>query len=59
MNNDDWYEELMNAQLELSDAQGRRFTAALVLLLANHIAEPQALRGCLRAARAVATEENA
>ena len=57
--NDDWYEDLMNAHSGLSDAQSRRLDAALVLLLANQIADPPALRDCLQAARAaVLAQEN-
>jgi hypothetical protein len=56
---DDWYEELMNAHRGLCDARSRRLDAALVLLLANRIADPLALRECLDAARrAVLTPEN-
>ena len=56
---DDWYEELMNAHRGLSDAQSRRLDAALVLLLANRIADPSALRRCIDDARAaVLTQEN-
>jgi hypothetical protein len=56
--NDDWYEELMNAHRGLAGAQSQRLDALLVLLLANQIADLPALRGCLRAARAVLTQEN-
>ena len=56
---DDWYEELMNAHLGLSDAENQRLDAALVLLLATHIADAATLRTCLQAARAAAqTQEN-
>jgi hypothetical protein len=55
---DDWYEDLMNAHRGLSDAQGQRLDAALVLMLANRVADLPALRECLQAARtAVLTEE--
>jgi hypothetical protein len=57
---DDWYEDLMNAHLELSDAQIRRLDAALILLLANEVADLAALRNCLFAARqAVLGQERA
>lgn len=49
---DDWYEELMNAHKGLSEAQSRRFDAALVLLLANLVNDPHLLRRCLADARA-------
>jgi hypothetical protein len=55
---DDWYEELMNAHRGLCDARSRRLDAALVLLLANRLADLPALRECLDAARrAVLTQE--
>jgi hypothetical protein len=57
---DDWYEQLMNAHDGLSEAQSRRFDAALVLLLTNRIADLPALRSYIDAARAAAlTRENA
>jgi hypothetical protein len=49
---DDWYEQLMNAHQGLTDAQSRRLDAALVLMLANRVADPPALGGCIDAARA-------
>ena len=50
----------MNAHHGLSDAQSRRLDAALVLLLANRIADLSTLRGCIDAARAAALpQENA
>ncbi|HEU5137523.1 MAG TPA: DUF2783 domain-containing protein [Steroidobacteraceae bacterium] len=48
---DDWYEELVNAHQGLSDTQGQRLDAALVLLLANQVADLPALRACLHDAR--------
>ena len=55
---DDWYEELMNARRGLSDAQSQRLDAALVLLLANRIADLPVLRDLVDAARvAVLTQE--
>jgi hypothetical protein len=56
--NDDWYEELMNTHAGLSDTQGRRLDAALVLLLANRVADLAALRECLEAARVAVSREN-
>ena len=55
---DDWYEELMSARRGLSDAQSQRLDAALVLLLANRIADLSVLRDLVDAARvAVLTQE--
>ena len=49
----------MNAHLGLSDAENRRLDAALVLLLANHVADAATLSACVQAARAAAqTQEN-
>ena len=59
MHLDDWYEELMNAHLGLSDEENQRLDAALVLLLANQIADASTLRACLQAARTtVQAQEN-
>jgi hypothetical protein len=56
---DDWYEQLMNAHRGLSDAQSQRLNAALVLLLANELANPGALGVWLKDARVAAlTPEN-
>ena len=56
---DSWYEELMNAHRGLTDAQHRRLDAALVLLLAHHVADPSVLRRCIDDARAaLLTPEN-
>ena len=56
---DDWYEELMNAHRGLSEAQSQRLNAALVLLLANRIADLPPLRDSFHAARAaVLMQEN-
>lgn len=49
----------MNARRGMSDAQSRRLDAALVLLLANRMADPTALRDVIDAARvAVVMQEN-
>jgi hypothetical protein len=47
----DVYEDLMSAHRELPEAQSQRLDAALVLLLAHRLADPQAYSDCLRAAR--------
>lgn len=49
----------MNTHRALSDDRSRRLDAALVLLLANHVADPDALRHCLQAAREAIRKENA
>jgi hypothetical protein len=57
---DDWYEQVMSAHQGLCDAHSRRLDAALVLLLADRIADPRALRDCIDAARVAAlAQENA
>lgn len=48
---DGWYEELMNAHRALTDEQSTQLNCALVLLLANQVADPEQLRNCLTAAR--------
>jgi hypothetical protein len=48
---DDFYQELIDAHRDLSDAQSALFNARLILLLANHIGEPAVLREALAAAR--------
>ena len=40
---DDWYEELMNAHRGLTEDQSVRLNCALVLLLANRIADLEQL----------------
>jgi hypothetical protein len=49
---DGFYEELIETQRDLSDAQAELFSAKLVLLLANHIGDRQVLSEALQAARA-------
>jgi len=49
---DDFYEALIEAHRDLSDAQSELLNARLILLLANHIADAQTLREALAAARA-------
>lgn len=48
---DDFYEMLIEAHRDLSDAQSRLVNARLVLLLANHIGDLRVLREALAAAR--------
>jgi hypothetical protein len=48
---DGWYEELMNAHRALTDDQSARLNCALVLLLANLVADEDQLRSCLTEAR--------
>ncbi|MGH8851101.1 MAG: DUF2783 domain-containing protein [Casimicrobiaceae bacterium] len=48
---DDFYQELIDAHRDLSDAQSALFNARLILLLANHIGNPTVLREALAAAR--------
>ena len=48
---DDFYEALIEAHRGLSDSQSERLNARLVLLLANHVGDMQALREALAAAR--------
>jgi hypothetical protein len=49
---DDFYEELIGLHRELTDAQSTLVNAKLVLLLANHIGDPEVLRAAMAAARA-------
>lgn len=48
---DDFYENLLNAHDGLSDEDSQSFNARLILVLANHIGEPEVLRQALLAAR--------
>jgi hypothetical protein len=48
---DEFYEELLGLHRDLSDAQSALVNAKLILLLANHIGDPQVLREALAAAR--------
>jgi hypothetical protein len=48
---DDFYEMLIDAHRDLSDAQSRLVNARLVLLLANHVGDLRVLREALAAAR--------
>jgi hypothetical protein len=57
MDADGWYEELMNAHRGLSDGQSIRLNCALVLLLADRIADLDELDRCLTEARAAALHD--
>jgi len=48
---DDFYELLIDMHRELTDAQSARVNAKLILLLANHIGDAEALREAMNAAR--------
>ncbi|MCC7327260.1 MAG: DUF2783 domain-containing protein [Burkholderiales bacterium] len=48
---DDFYEALIGLHRDLSDAQSALVNAKLILLLANHIGDPQVLREAMAAAR--------
>ena len=48
---DAFYEELVNAQRDLSDEQAERLMAKIVLLLANHIGDPEVLTEAIALAR--------
>ncbi len=48
---DDFYQELIDAHRDLTDAQSALFNARLILLLANHVGDPTVLREALVAAR--------
>ncbi len=54
---DGWYEELMNAHRELTDDQSARMNCALVLLLADRVADLNELCQCLTEARAAALHD--
>jgi hypothetical protein len=48
---DDFYQELIDAHRDLTDAQSGLLNARLILLLANHIGDPGVLREAIAAAR--------
>ena len=48
---DGFYEELINAQRELSDEQCELMNSKLVLILANHVGDREVLREALALAR--------
>ncbi|WP_334136045.1 DUF2783 domain-containing protein [Tepidimonas sp.] len=49
---DAFYEELINAQRDLSDEQAEMFLAKLVLILANHVGDRSVLSQAIALARA-------
>ena len=49
---DDFYEELIGLHRGLTEAQSALANAKLILLLANHIGDPDVLRAAMAAARA-------
>jgi hypothetical protein len=49
---DAFYEELIDAQRDLTDAQAEVLNAKLLLVLANHIGDREVLRQALDVARA-------
>jgi hypothetical protein len=48
---DDFYQELIESQRGLSDAQAEMLLAKLVLILANHVGDREVLREALALAR--------
>ncbi len=48
---DGFYQELIESQRELSDAQADMLTAKLVLILANHVGDREVLREAIALAR--------
>lgn len=48
---DDFYEELLAAHRGLPDAASEALNARLVLILANHIGDPEVIRAALALAR--------
>ena len=48
---DGFYQELIDSQRDLDDAQAAMMNARLVLLLANQVGDRELLREALRAAR--------
>ena len=48
---DDFYQDLIDAHRELTDQQSALLNARLILLLANHVGDPEVLREALAAAR--------
>lgn len=51
-NPDDFYEDLIAMHQDLSEEQSHMANARLILLLANHIGDPDVLRAAMAAARA-------
>jgi len=48
---DGFYEELVNAQRDLTDEQGERLLAKLVLILSNHVGDRSVLSEAIGCAR--------
>lgn len=48
---DTFYEQLLDAQADLSPEQIQAFSARLILLLANQVGNGQVLADCIAAAR--------
>ena len=48
---DDFYEDLIALHRDLSEAQSALVNAKLILLLANHIGDPEVLAAAMAAAR--------
>ena len=48
---DDFYQELVDMHRNLSEQQSALVNAKLILLLANHVGDPEVLREAMRAAR--------
>jgi hypothetical protein len=48
---DSFYEQLLDAQAELSPEQIQAFSARLILLLANQVGDAKVLGECVTAAR--------
>lgn len=48
---DSFYEQLLDAQMDLTPKQVQAFSARLILLLANQIGDSTVLAECIQAAR--------
>ena len=48
---DGFYDELLHAHEGLSDAESEALNARLILVLANHIGDPDVLRAALAASK--------
>jgi len=48
---DDFYERLIDMHRDLAEADSARVNAKLILLLANHVGDPDVLRAAMAAAR--------
>ncbi len=56
---DDFYEHLIDAHRDLPTEQSHALNAALVLLLANHIGDPEVINDALKKARSTAQSTGA